>query len=97
MGAAKDLMIQMDDLRPVAGRIAVAAGALSRCSVHNDILIEQFDDGALTEAYRIANARITAGEIDLGDLSRRDFTDLIKKVVSESAMDCWRCAKHDRE
>jgi hypothetical protein len=38
-----------------------------------------FDTWAPIEpAYRLANAKISAGRLDIGDRSRRDFTDAIK-------------------
>jgi len=58
----------------------------------------QYDDDALTLAYKIANKRISDGDIDLpDDVSRKDFTDLIKEVVSESATNCPRCERMMRE
>jgi hypothetical protein len=48
----------------------------------------------LKEAYKIANARITAGEIELPSMmTRRDFTDLIKEVVETSPAECPECER----
>jgi hypothetical protein len=98
MGYQKELLIRMEELREVAIDIAKEAGAVEECVAHPDILLDQYDDDALTPAYKIANKRISAGDIDLpDDMSRKDFTDLIKEVVSESRADCPRCERIMRE
>jgi hypothetical protein len=98
MGAQKELAIRLDELRDVAADIAKEAGAVEECAMHSDILLDQYDDDALTLAYKIANKRISDGDIDLPNgVSRKDFTDLIKEVVSESGTDCPRCEALARE
>jgi hypothetical protein len=94
MGAAKELLIQMDDMRAEAESVAVDVGAVVRCEFHDDVLISQYDDDALTQAYKLANARISRGEIVLPSMiNRRDFSDLIKEVVDQSGDECYSCAK----
>jgi hypothetical protein len=98
MGYQKELLIRMDELRDTAADIAKEAGAVEECVGHPEILLDQYDDDALTLAYKIANKRISDGDIDLpDDVSRKDFTDLIKEVVSESATNCPRCERMMRE
>jgi hypothetical protein len=98
MGFQKELAIRMEELRGVAIEIAKEAGAVEECVMHSDILLDQYDDDALTLAYKIANKCISDGDIDLpDDVSRKDFTDLIKEVVSGSGMDCPRCEAIARE
>lgn len=98
MGAQKELLTRMEELRDVALDIAIEAGAVEQCVSHPDIVLDQYDDDALTFAYKIANKRISDGDIDLPDeVSRKDFTDLIKAVVSESGVDCPRCEALSRE
>jgi|SRR5262245_51562911 len=92
MGVQKEFEIRRDELRQIALKIAKETGAVEDCVVHSDIVLDQYDDDALESAYKIANKRISDGDIDLPDgVSRRDFTDMIKDVVSESANDCPRC------
>jgi hypothetical protein len=77
----------------VAEEVAIAAGLGERCGMHPDVFIGEFpDDDLLVEAYKIANARITKGEIDLPSMmDRRDFTDLIKEVVEQAPDFCPEC------
>ena len=98
MGVQKELAIRMEELRGVATDIAKEAGAVEQCVAHPDIILDQYDDEALTVAYKIANKRISDGDIDLPDgVSRKDFADLIKEVVSESGTECPRCEAMARE
>jgi hypothetical protein len=90
----KELFGALDDMQGAAIRVAIKAGAVVRCACHPDIvLVSRIDDDALTEACKIANAQISRGEINLpACMERRDFTDLIKKVIEMSAWDCPRCS-----
>ena len=94
MGAMKHWMMERDALRVVAMDIAAITGAVKRCP-HHGTAIDQYNDDGLQGAYRLANKKISNGEIDLPDgFSRRDFTDIIKQEVEMSAMDCPECSKH---
>lgn len=94
MGAAKEMMLQMDDMRGVAEEVALAAGLGERCELHGEYTSDLPDEDLLVEAYKIANARISAGEIHLPSmLSRRDFTDLIKETVENAPSDCPECQR----
>jgi hypothetical protein len=98
MGAQKELAIRLEELRGVAADIAKEAGVVEECQMHSDILLDRYDGHALTLAYKIANKRISDGDIDLPNgVSRKDFTDLIKDVASESGIDCPRCDAIARE
>lgn len=98
MGFQKELLIRMDELREVAIDIAKEAGAVEECVGHPDILLDQYDDDALTLAYKIANKRVSDGDIDLPDeVSRKGFTVIIKEVVAESGTNCPRCERIMRE
>lgn len=98
MGFQKELAIRKEELREVALRIAMEAGAVRQCVAHPDVILDQYDDDARIVAYKIANKRMSNGDIDLPDgMSPRDFTDLIKDVVSKSATDCPRCEAIARE
>lgn len=92
MGMAKEMMLQMDDMRPVAEEVAIAAGLGERCEFHDMFTSDFPDEELLVEAYKIANARITSGQIGLPSMmSRRDFTDLIKEVVEQAPSECPDC------
>ena|SRR5438876_402141 len=87
-----------EELYEMALRVNCDAGSLKECEYHEAIY---FDGGSdVQDAYKIANARITAGEIDLPDgVSRRDFTDVIKQAYEEnSGLDgCSLCDKWMRD
>jgi hypothetical protein len=92
MGAMKELMLEREAMEPIAAEIAVVAGAVKLCPLHDHVLIDQYDDEALVDAYKIANAQITRGEIKLPDsISRTDFSAMINKLVEESGSDCYEC------
>lgn len=98
MGYQKELLIRMDELRDIAVDIAKESGAVEECVGHPEILLDQYDDDALTLAYKIANKRISDGDIELpDDVLRKDFTDIIKEVVAESGTNCPRCERIMRE
>ena len=92
MGAVKHYKAMMDDLRAEAEGVAVAAKAVKPCKRHEDVLLDQYDPAALDLAYRIANSRISKGEIKLpAGFKREDFTDLVKDVVNSSGDECYSC------
>ena len=94
MGAAKQLMLETEALHGKARRLLKSLDFIAQCEIHGIY----YDNGIfdLQDAYKIANARITAGQIDIGYSSRRDFTDAIKSEYEEiSACDsCYCCAKN---
>ncbi|WP_338821495.1 hypothetical protein WDM22_22585 [Bradyrhizobium septentrionale] len=95
MGAAKEMMLQREGMTGVAEEVAIAANLGERCEMHKDVFMGEFpDEELLVEAYKIANARITKGEIELPSMmSRRDFTDLIKEVVEQAPVFCPECER----
>jgi hypothetical protein len=93
MGAMKQWMMDRDVLRCIAIDVAAATGAVKRCPFHGTP-IDQYDDDSLQGAYRLANKKISDGEIELPDgFSRRDFTDIIKSEVKFSAVNCPECER----
>lgn len=65
MGAAKEMMLQREGMQGYAEEVAVAAGLGERCTMHSNVFMSEFpDEDLLVEAYKIANARITKGEIE---------------------------------
>lgn len=95
MGAAKEMMLQREGMTGAAEEVAIAAGLGERCEMHEDVFMSEFpDEDLLVEAYKIANARISKGEIELPSMmSRRDFTDLIKEVVEQAPDFCPECQR----
>jgi hypothetical protein len=76
MGATKRLLMEREELWEAAREILCAADVIKECPYHGGTYIESGGSGDLTYAYRIANARITAGEMEF---DRRELTDAIKE------------------
>ena len=93
MGAMKRYKEDLNGLRSAAEDIAVTARAVKPCEYHEDTLLDQYDGDALELAYKIANARVTKGEIGLDGFTRRDLTNMIQQVVNESADECYSCSR----
>ena len=95
MGQASDQAIQYEDMRGIAEEVAIAAKLGSRCEIHpGEFISEGPDADMLVDAYKIGNARITSGEIELPPLlKRQDFTDLIKDVVENGPDACPECER----
>ena len=92
MGRAKDEMMRREEQIEEATDIAVKAGVLSRCEYHPEIVWDNFGDHE--DAYKIGNARFTAGELQTRFESRRELTNAIKAAIEEAGMDgCPICAK----
>lgn len=80
MSGSKRLLEGREYLEALAIQILIAADVIRTCDVHGDHY-EGGGSGDLEPAYRIANAKITAGEIALPDgYGRRDLTDKIKEL-----------------
>lgn len=82
-----------NDHMPDAGEfaaIAIEAGAISPCPLHDDIMLDQCDDEANRRAYAIATNRWKADEL-FG--ARENIMEGIKAAISDSAFDCPRCEK----
>lgn len=76
MGAMKELMLEQESLRWAAREILCAADVIKECPRHGGSYTESGGSGDLTNAYRIANARISSGELNW---DRRELTDAIKE------------------
>lgn len=92
MGMVKEAMLQREGMVGDAENVAIAARLGGRCELH-DVYVSEFPyEDLLVEAYKIANARITANEIELPSMmTRRDFTDLVKEVVEQAPAECPEC------
>lgn len=91
MGMAKRELARQEDVENSAIRVAVQAGALKSCLLHEDIVIDQWDSDALQRAYAIGTNLWKTGEIDA---TREEFMEAIKEAVDQSAESCWICDKH---
>jgi len=92
MGGAKRAMEEHESKLAHALAIAVQAGVVSTCELHEDVYLEGNED--IEAAYRLGNSQFTAGKIDGVFESRREMTDLIQQAVADNAGDeCYICAK----
>jgi hypothetical protein len=95
MGATKDLM-EPAGAYLSHGDTCLWRRSLEECKRHGGLY---FDGGSDVDgAYRLANAGITAGTIQLPPgVSRHDFTDAIKKAYEENSGvgGCPHCAQDD--
>jgi hypothetical protein len=93
MSAAKELMIHAEDNRRWALSVLAEAGVLECCEAHS----EYYYDGGneVQEAYKLANAKITAGNAPFSPDERREATDAIKSAFeSHDFVDgCRSCEK----
>jgi hypothetical protein len=95
MSMVKRMMEAQEDLRQHALDILVETELLEQCDYHPGTY---FDGGGgdLQDAYKLANSKVSRGEIELpGNMSRRDFTDVIKETYQDnSGVDsCQSCEK----
>lgn len=97
MGGAKRYMEEMEARYQQGLAICVEVGAIETCEFHGD---HYEGHGDVEEAYRYANAEVTAGRITLPDgMTRRDLTDAIKNAFEDnSGIDyCPSCDHNMRE
>jgi hypothetical protein len=78
MGGAKDQMIRDEENRRWALSLLAEAGVLEHCEFHD----EYYCDGGneVQEAYKLANAKISAGGAPFDPDDRREATDAIKSA-----------------
>ena len=84
MGSMKQAAMEQEESYQEARDFLVEIGTLKECENHPGT---HFDgDGDLEKAYKMANARISRGDIVLshGD-TRRDYTDRLKEVYEDNS------------
>ena len=91
MGFTKRMIENQEAQNGEAIAIAIAGGALRRCDYHSEIVIDQYTDP--TDAYKIANARFTSGELAADYANRRELTDAIEAGIKDSCISCPYCEK----
>jgi hypothetical protein len=95
MSKSKDLINDRNSQWMAALDVAVEAGVLQVCEHHTDGIFRGGRD--VQNAYKLANARYTVGEMDMFS-SRPEMTDAIKEVVSDHSMDkCSWCAQRQED
>lgn len=89
MGGAKRLMEENDNKESEAIHIAVEAGVLQECEVHDGTYF--LDSGDLEEAENLASEMFEKGEVK----SFSDKTELLKTIASvvqeHGAEECFSC------
>ena len=93
MGGMKSHMETLESLRSIARIVLCNAGVLKQCEIHG----LYFDTGVnIAAAYSLANAKITSGELYIGEAKRRDLTDQIKhEFENNCAIDgCPQCGRY---
>jgi hypothetical protein len=90
MSAVKEAMEAAWEKTLAAEEIAVDAGVLLRCEVH-DVVYDNQGDPA--DAYRLGNYRFTNGQLGGVFTDRREMTDTIQAAIAESAEECGYCRK----
>ena len=91
MGFEKHKLECQEDQRRAAARIAMEAGAIHACEIHEGVYIDCGDDES---AYRFANHLYTTHDgLADGFGTRREMTDAIKFVLDDAASVCPFCQK----
>lgn len=89
MGMQKREMERFEDQRGLAMAIAIEAGVLTVCDMHEEAFL---GGNEIEAAYRLGNSKYSKGILkDFYD--RTELTDAIKAVVEDYCLDsCPRCA-----
>ena len=75
-----------------ARRIAIAAGVLEVCEIHDDIILNTFSDNG--RAYQLGNAEFNAGKLEAVFATHGELNEAIKSAIDDAAVDgCSRCHK----
>ena len=95
MGFWKNKAMEQEAEYESARDLLCEVGALEECENHPGTY---FDGGTdVTDAYKLANARVSSGEITLKPgQSRRDLTNLIKAVYDDNSGlgGCQECERN---
>ena len=99
MSQVKRLMEAQDGLRSLSLDVLKEVGLLAECESHAGTYYDG-EQGDLEDAYKLANSKVTKGDIELpGGMSRRDFTDAIKGTYNDNSgiNYCSSCEKNMRD
>ena len=89
MGMQKRLLEEYEAQRSVAESIAIEAGVLSVCELHDETYAPGND---IEDAYKYGNDKFTKGDLRCRFEDRKELTDVIKDVVTDCPDECSRCA-----
>jgi hypothetical protein len=81
---------RMADLSAEAEIVATQAEAIVPCPWHDDTMINNCDDDANKQAYRLGTIRWKKGAMGC---ERQEFMDAIKDAIDQSADECPWCEK----
>ncbi|TIM22897.1 MAG: hypothetical protein E5Y74_08000 [Mesorhizobium sp.] len=98
MGITKRYLDEIESQYNFSRSFLVKHGTLRECEYHPGIYYD--GNGDLESAYKILNAKVTSGEIELeGGKTRRDMTDSLKSVYEDNSgpESCYSCDKHRDE
>lgn len=84
MGKANELSIQEQEKWFDALNIAIQAGVIKRCSIHEDSTFLGNND--IEQAYKLGSSRFKKGELNLFK-HQHEVTDTIKSVVEEHTLE----------
>lgn len=94
MGFAKQMLEEEDAKYQWALAVLCEAGAVKECGYHPDVYFG--GNAPVEDAYRMANRRITSGEVTLSKgQTRRDVTNLLLRVYHDNAgvSECACCER----
>jgi len=94
MSMAKRQMERQEDQERVAASIALEAGVLKICEIHEEIYTNYGDE---EEAYIRGEELFNKRELQGLFSDLEELKDAIKHVIENSGMECGRCAKYAAE
>ena len=90
-GTEKHKLELQEEQRRQAALIAIEAGAISACEIHEGVYV---DSGDSESAYRLANHYFNVRDVLTdGFETRREMTDAIKSVLEDAGSTCAFCQK----
>jgi hypothetical protein len=92
MGGAKDNGMRLAELVEQAKDILIHTGASHKCKIHDDVLLDSYDEQAQSHAYAIATNKFKAGEFGR---TLQEARDAIQTAIHESGMECPSCPGED--
>lgn len=98
MIASKNRIDDDDSKREVVIQIAVEAGALTRCDIH-DCYFDPMDDEALDRAENQAKEMMSAKDATVAIFAGNDeeMVDLLQDIVADSPESCAKCDGRDKD
>lgn len=94
MGRAKAEMMRQESLEGVATGVALRAGALRTCPLHDEVVLTADDPDADRKTYALGTIMVKNGEVDG---TREEFMAAVKSAIENASDECWICAKRRDE